>query len=513
MYERLQELISDGDYKEALFEFQEEFFHIGEKNDQEAAKLCLLEASLWEALWDSCAEFDAIARGIRYEPDNYELFYMLGIYYRDINVNKAYLCVQQALLYCNEPEDAAVIKDMLFELKKDAAFRVKSLSIMVLSYNDSKLLEKCIESIETTCPMDDTEVVVVDNSSTDEETCVFLRDKKDTAQYVFKLIESRENLGFPLGCNLGAKNCDPDSDILFLNNDAVLMKNSVFFLRMGLYDDKNVGAVSALSNSASLQEIEPSDFEKYARCKLTNLWHKNIPLDESLEIFKRYSKDNSIPKRNSYIRKFRLTGFALMVSKEALDMVSADREVFDVLFSPGYFEDDDLGIRLARAGFRQYVCDNSFIYHHGGGGFEGHSDAMETGRQKFIDKWGFDVWKYSLQWDEACRAVGDIYKEKKEPLRVIDFTCGFGATASYLKHVYPDIYVAGVCRTAFEASIAQNIADDVAWGDLNLARLPWKDHSFDVALIDRRDVCKVRASQFIKSNGIIIDEESLEGVE
>ena len=73
--------------------------------------------------------------------------------------------------------------------------------------------------------------------------------------------------------------------------------------------------------------------------------------------------------------------------------------------------------------------------------------------------------------------------------------------------------MAGVCRTAFEASIAQNIADDVAWGDLNLARLPWKDHSFDVALIDRRDVCKVRASQFIKSNGIIIDEESLEGVE
>ena len=67
MYERLQELISGGDYQEALFEFQEEFLHIGEKNDQEAARLCLLEASLWEALGDSCAEFDAIARGIRYQ--------------------------------------------------------------------------------------------------------------------------------------------------------------------------------------------------------------------------------------------------------------------------------------------------------------------------------------------------------------------------------------------------------------------------------------------------------------
>jgi hypothetical protein len=66
---------------------------------------------------------------------------------------------------------------------------------------------------------------------------------------------------------------------------------------------------------------------------------------------------------------------------------------------------------------------------------------------------------------------------------------------------------------AFAASIARNMADSVAWGDLNLCRLPWKNHSFDVALIDRTDVCKVRASQFIKQNGIIIDEEFFKGDE
>ncbi|SFQ14263.1 Glycosyltransferase, GT2 family [Butyrivibrio proteoclasticus] len=506
MYERLQELISSGDYKEALYELQEEFFHIDRKTDKDAARLCLLEASLWEMLEDTTAEFDAIARGLKYDPCNYELFYMLGLIYKDINLNKAYLCVQQALLYCEVPEDAATIKDMLFELKKDSSLRVKKLSVMVLSYNDLEFLRKCIESIENTCFMEDIEVVVVDNDSTDVLVKEFLKEKRATAKYTFKLIESGENLGFPLGCNLGARNCDRDRDIFFLNNDAVLMPNSVFFLRMGLYENKNVGAVSALSNSASLQEVEPLCFEKYAGKKLENCWHKKLALDESLKIFGNYSKDNAVPRHNPYIRRFRLTGFALMVSKEALDAVAPDREVFDGRFSPGYFEDDDLGIRIARAGFMQYVCDNSFIYHHGGGGFEGHNEAMENSRKKFIDKWGFDIWSFSLQWDEACAAIVAIYDERREPLRVIDFTCGFGATASFLKHEIPDIYVAGVCRTSFAAGIANNMADEVAWGDLNLCRLPWKDHSFDVALIDRNDVCKVRASQYIKQNGIIIDE-------
>ena len=156
MYERLQELISSGDYKEALYEFQEEFLHIDRQTDEDAARLCLLEASLWEALEDSFAEFDAIARGIKYDPQNYELFYMLGLFYKDVNINKAYLCVQQALLYCEVPEDAAAIRDMLFELEKDGSLRVKKLSIMVLSYNDPELLKKCIESIENTCFLEDT---------------------------------------------------------------------------------------------------------------------------------------------------------------------------------------------------------------------------------------------------------------------------------------------------------------------------------------------------------------------
>ena len=122
MYEKLTNLIGEGDFKEALYEFQDEYLHIDEKNNIDAAKLCVLEATIWEALGDDTAEFDAIARGIAYDGSNYELFYMLGLYYRDINVNKAYLCMEMALYYYDNADDSgggddrAVLGDELLHL-------------------------------------------------------------------------------------------------------------------------------------------------------------------------------------------------------------------------------------------------------------------------------------------------------------------------------------------------------------------------------------------------------------
>ncbi len=508
MYEKLEKLITEGDYREALYEFQDAFMDIDSQSNADAARLCVLEASLWENLGDSYSEFMAISRGLSYQQDNYELFYMLGLYYRSININQAYLCMEMALHYCDASEDRGVILDAVRELENDGAMRVRKTSIMVLSYNDLELIKMCIEAIEDYQPEGSYEIVVVDNDSDEAGVCEYLRGKRDEVSYTFKLIESDENLGFPKGCNLGAANCDSGNDIFFLNNDAVLTPNALFWLRMGLYDNRNVGACSALSNSASLQELSPSEFESYAGHELSENWHKEMSPADSYRIFKEYASMRSVPLHNPYTRQFRLTGFALLVSRDALNVVAVDGKVFDELFSPGYFEDDDLGIRIARAGFTQYLCGNSYIYHNGGSGFAGHSDAMEKGKKKFEEKWGFDVWGFCLPWDEAVIKVAALYEDKKEPLRVIDFTCGFGATGAYLKHKIPDIYVAGVCGDPFSASIAKNLVDDVTWGELNTTRLPWKDHSFDIAIIEKEYVCKPRASQYIKKDGIIIDDSN-----
>ena len=348
MYEKLTELIATGDYKEALYEFQEEYLHIGEKEPKDAAKLCLLEASLWEALADSTAEYDAIARGIAYDGGNYELFYMLGLYYADINVNLSYLTLETALMYCDDENDSEVIKEAMRGLEQSRTLRVRKLSFMILSHNDLDLLKRCIDSIEKYVPKGAYEIVVVDNASTEDGVKEYLKEKAKSVSYRFKLILNDENAGFPKGCNIGSVCCDRNNDIFYLNNDAILTRNAVLFMRMGLYDNRNVGAVSALSNSASLQEVTPEELSEYAGEELGELWHRKLGVDRSVKIFESYAAAHSYPVKRAYIKRFRLTGFAMMLSREAVRCVAEDYKVFDERFSPGYFEDDDLGIRLAR---------------------------------------------------------------------------------------------------------------------------------------------------------------------
>ncbi len=516
MYHKLTELISNGDYNGALYEFQEEFFHIEERTPAEASQLCVLEATLWEALFDSYAEYDAISRGLSYNPENYELFYMLGLYFTDINVNQAYLCMEMALFYCSDAEDCKIIRQQADGLLSALGMRVRNTSIAIVSYNNLELIKECIDSIEKYQPHDSIEVVVVDNASTQDGVVTYLRKKRDQADYPFKLIENKENLGFSKGCNIAANACDPDNDIFFLNNDAILTPNSLFFLRMGLYENRKVGATGALSNSASLQEIPAREiFEGAGREDLIEkydkdegcVWHKEIGMRDAYEVFRTFAEKRNVPTRNPYIKRFRLTGFAVLMSRAAIDTVYFEGQIFDEYFSPAYFEDDDLGIRIARSGFEQLLCTNSLIYHNGGSGFFGNDELMEIGREKFKNKWGFDIWGVSSPMMDVVEKVVNIAKEKGHRLSIIDFTCDFGATVSYIKHNLPDAFVAGVCTTSFGAGIASTIADEVAYGDMNTMRLPWKRHSFDVVIYEKYTISKGRVSECLNSDGVSIEQE------
>jgi GT2 family glycosyltransferase len=519
MFEKLTDLINNEDYKEALYELQEEYLHIAELPAADASRLCVLEASIWEALGDSTAELDAIAKGLRYDPCNYELFYMLGLHFCNFNTDKAFLCMQMALFYCENYEDRTVIESEYLSLKADPALRVRGVSVMILSYNDLDIIKDCIQSVEDNLPREDLEIVVVDNASTQEGVYEYLSTKAREADYTFRLIINGENLGFAPGCNIGAAACSPDRDIFFLNNDAVLMPNALFFLRMGLYDNRNVGAVGALSNSASLQEIDGREIistvgapalSRELQGESDISWHKRLGYKRALEVFRSYAGKRGLYVFNPYIRHFRLTGFALLLSRDAAETVTVEGQIFDELFNPAFFEDDDLGIRIARAGFQQYVCRNSIIYHNGGGEFSGPGEIMEESRQRFRNKWGFDIWGYSLPWTEAADKALRAAAQKHNIVRIVDFTCGFGATAAYIKSRCRTAFVAGVCRTGFEAGIAGKILDDVVFGDPNTVLLPWQSHSFDIVIADTNYISRGRIGECLGRDGILITQEDFE---
>ena len=132
---------------------------------------------------------------------------------------------------------------------------------------------------------------------------------------------------------------------------------------------------------------------------------------------------------------------------------------------------------------------------------------MEVGRERFKDKWGFDIWGYSLPWKSTCDEVIRLSKEKRGILKVLDFTCGLGINASYIKSFAPDVYIAGVCENSFMAGIADSIADEVSFGEGNTARLSFEEHSFDIVMAEKAFVSKGQIGRFLKPGGIYIEEE------
>ena len=114
-----------------------------------------------------------------------------------------------------------------FEIDEDPPKKVESrypaalplrrkVSVVILTWNGLEHTKECISSLARLADNDLVDVVVLDNGSTDE-TVPYLRE----IQWV-KLIEHGRNSGFTAGNNLAIAQCDPDSDIVLLNNDIVV---------------------------------------------------------------------------------------------------------------------------------------------------------------------------------------------------------------------------------------------------------------------------------------------------
>jgi len=359
MLEIAQEEFTEG-YKEEWNTFSDESIVRDRQNVMNAYEAG--QKQDWPAM------FELLKTGLTDNCKNYELYIMLGEYYllTEGNVNKTYLCYENALHHCTDANDRKQIAEMMEGLKRDYVINVKPISFVIVSWNNNELMQDCIRSIRRTVPIAAREIVVVDNASTDGVT-EWLEGQLDV-----KLIKNAVNAGFGKGSNQGLENAAPGNDILFLNNDTIVTTNSVFWLRMALYDSE--------SNMVA------------AGC-CTNYEGSNQPTVKTFETLKEYllfSDTNNVPMDEPYDERRWLSGFALAFRRPVLDKIGG----FDLRYGMGYFEDTDLCESARRAGCILRMCRNSYIYHYGSKSFglqyEKAQGLILENRQQFIDKWGYD---------------------------------------------------------------------------------------------------------------------------
>src|SRR5690606_23909917 len=109
------------------------------------------------------------------------------------------------------------------------------LSVVVLNYNTKDLLKQTLRSIQAKAS---TEVIVVDNASTDGSTTM-------VRQYFPQaiLIESKKNIGFAAGNNLGLQKAK-GKYILLLNSDTEIKPGSLDKMIQYLEKQSEVGILT-----------------------------------------------------------------------------------------------------------------------------------------------------------------------------------------------------------------------------------------------------------------------------
>jgi GT2 family glycosyltransferase len=94
------------------------------------------------------------------------------------------------------------------------------LSVIILNYNVSHFLELCVLSVQNATQNSDAEIIVVDNNSSDD-SCAMMKKRFPKV----KLIENKQNSGFPKGNNIGVAHAKGDY-ICILNPDTVVAEDT-----------------------------------------------------------------------------------------------------------------------------------------------------------------------------------------------------------------------------------------------------------------------------------------------
>lgn len=235
-------------------------------------------------------------------------------------------------------------------------------SIILVNYNGSLFLHDCLNSVERFVSSLNTEVIIVDNCSTDNSVEII----KNSFPSV-KLICSNRNLGFSRANNLAVK-YSKGTHLLFINTDTIMIESTPQILSKYLdrYQDVAVVGSRITFKDASYQLScgkLPNllvEFLYRIRAVLNNRWHHIF----SALYDRHYSKEQEVGW---------VTGACLMIRRDVFEKIGGFDESFFM-----YYEDKDICKQVRDAGFKVIYYPKTSLIHLLGGSSQGIKKSVST---------------------------------------------------------------------------------------------------------------------------------------
>lgn len=225
-----------------------------------------------------------------------------------------------------------------------------TLSIIIVNYNVRHLLEKCLESVRIASGEIDSEIIVVDNNSTDGSREYFPKTFTNiNYQY------NNENLGFAKACNQGLRD-SKGQFVLFLNPDTIVSQDCLQKCISFFNSHPEAGAVGVRmvdGNGKFLKESKrgfPSPTASFYKLfGLAGLFPKS-------KLFSQYYLGHL--KENETHEIDVLSGAFMMIRNDVLKKIKGFDDSFFM-----YGEDIDISYRIKQEGYKKIYLGDITITH------------------------------------------------------------------------------------------------------------------------------------------------------
>ena len=277
-------------------------------------------------------------------------------------------------------DDVAAILHLLSQARPPEDLdRQDPLDVVVPIFNAYDDLLKCLRSLLE--HQDVYRILLIDDCSTDARVDALLRRIKSHQQEWFKLEQNPLNLGYLKTVNKGLG--ITKHDVILLNTDTIVTANWARKMRACARSDSAIATVTPFTNNGRM-------------CSVPEFLENNrIPAGFTVDSFAECVEKAS---SNRYPDLVTGVGFCMYIRRKALEEIGC---FDDLTFGTGYGEEVDFSFRAARKGYRNVLCDNTFVYHKGQASFlDTQVGAMERHHRALAQKYP-DLWSNLARFERS----------------------------------------------------------------------------------------------------------------
>jgi GT2 family glycosyltransferase len=253
-------------------------------------------------------------------------------------------------------------------------------SIIIPVFDKVESTFQCLRSLLREIDFDETEVIVVDNASTDETARLLAHFRGFVG-----VIHNEENRGFLDACNQGAASARGEH-LVFLRNDAVVLPGWLSHLRETIEGNEAVGAVGSMLLYEDGRVHEAG----------AGVWRNGVA--------SHYGGGSPDDRRYNFAREVDYcSGASLLVRRELFEQLGG----FDRRYAPTGYEDVDICFGVRSLGYRVVCQPMSRVVLQPDAMAERDAAAdnfkryQAINRAKFVEKWREVLEREHLPEDHA----------------------------------------------------------------------------------------------------------------